>query len=77
MVPLKVLALHITASHTEDIISTGPEIKSIRSKKQIEGLMTADLTQFGGGGGSRGGVQNERRVLLFLFNTILKHKITL
>lgn len=54
MVPLKVLALHITASHTEDIISTGPEIKSIRSKKQIEGLMTADLTQFGGGGG--GGV---------------------
>lgn len=48
MVPLKVLALHITASPTEDIIFTEPEIKPIISKKQTEGrLMTADLTQSG------------------------------
>lgn len=66
MVPLKVLALHITASHTEDIISTGPEIKSIRSKKQIEGLMTADLTQFGGGGGL-GGVCRMRGEFCFSY----------
>lgn len=72
MVPLKILALYITASATEAIIFTGPEIKSIRSKKQIEeGLMTADLTQFWAGR------QTERGVLLFLVNTILKHKITL
>jgi len=57
MVPLKVLALHVTASATEDIIFTGPESKSVRGKKQIEGgLMTADLTQLRG----RGQGQNER-----------------
>lgn len=47
MVPLKILALHIIASATADITFTGPEIKSVRNKTQIEErLITADLPQF-------------------------------
>lgn len=49
-VPKEVLALHTTASDTEDIIFMGPEIKQVRHKKQAEGLMTAVVIQFGGEG---------------------------